>query len=92
MSTTFCRWSVICRVRSLLLFSSQKLWQFPPEQIELGEHCFLSQVDQKTNKMEKQIGQLNYKILHRLQYTVDLSPRFFCIDATLLCEFESDKI
>ena len=22
----------------------------------------------------------------------DLSPRFFCIDATLLCEFESDKI
>ena len=21
-----------------------------------------------------------------------LSPRFFCIDATLLCEFESDKI
>ena len=22
---------------------------------------------------------------------VDLSPRFFCIDATLLCEFESDK-
>ena len=22
----------------------------------------------------------------------DLSPRFFCIDATFLCEFESDKI
>ena len=22
----------------------------------------------------------------------DLSPQFFCIDATLLCEFESDKI
>ena len=22
----------------------------------------------------------------------DLSPRFFCIDARLLCEFESDKI
>ena len=22
----------------------------------------------------------------------DLSPRFFCINATLLCEFESDKI
>ena len=22
----------------------------------------------------------------------DLSPRFFCTDATLLCEFESDKI
>ena len=22
----------------------------------------------------------------------DLSPRFFCIEATLLCEFESDKI
>ena len=22
----------------------------------------------------------------------DLSPRFFCIDATLLCEFEIDKI
>ena len=22
----------------------------------------------------------------------DLSPGFFCIDATLLCEFESDKI
>ena len=22
----------------------------------------------------------------------DLSPRFFCIDATSLCEFESDKI
>ena len=22
----------------------------------------------------------------------DLSPRFFCIDATLLCEFESDNI
>ena len=22
----------------------------------------------------------------------DLSSRFFCIDATLLCEFESDKI
>ena len=22
----------------------------------------------------------------------DLSPRFFCIDATLLCEFESDKV
>ena len=22
----------------------------------------------------------------------NLSPRFFCIDATLLCEFESDKI
>ena len=22
----------------------------------------------------------------------DLPPRFFCIDATLLCEFESDKI
>ena len=22
----------------------------------------------------------------------DLSPRFFCADATLLCEFESDKI
>ena len=22
----------------------------------------------------------------------DLSARFFCIDATLLCEFESDKI
>ena len=22
----------------------------------------------------------------------DLSPRFFCIDAMLLCEFESDKI
>ena len=22
----------------------------------------------------------------------DLSPRLFCIDATLLCEFESDKI
>ena len=22
----------------------------------------------------------------------DLSPRFFCIDATLLCKFESDKI
>ena len=22
----------------------------------------------------------------------DLSPRFFCIDATLLCEFQSDKI
>ena len=22
----------------------------------------------------------------------DLSPRFFCVDATLLCEFESDKI
>ena len=22
----------------------------------------------------------------------DLSPRFFCIDATLLCEFESNKI
>ena len=22
----------------------------------------------------------------------DLSPRFFCNDATLLCEFESDKI
>ena len=22
----------------------------------------------------------------------DLSPLFFCIDATLLCEFESDKI
>ena len=22
----------------------------------------------------------------------DLSPRFFCIDATLLCEFESDEI
>ena len=22
----------------------------------------------------------------------DLSPRFFCHDATLLCEFESDKI
>ena len=22
----------------------------------------------------------------------DLSPRFFCIDAKLLCEFESDKI
>ena len=24
--------------------------------------------------------------------TVRLSPRFFCTDATLLCEFESDKI
>ena len=22
----------------------------------------------------------------------DLSPRFFCIDDTLLCKFESDKI
>ena len=22
----------------------------------------------------------------------DLSPRFFCIDATSLCEFESDKM
>ena len=22
----------------------------------------------------------------------DLSPRFFCVDATLLCQFESDKI
>ena len=22
----------------------------------------------------------------------DLSPRFFCIDATLLCEFESNKM
>ena len=22
----------------------------------------------------------------------DLSPRFYCIDATLLCVFESDKI
>ena len=22
----------------------------------------------------------------------DLSPRFFCIDATLLCQFESNKI
>ena len=22
----------------------------------------------------------------------DLSPQFFCIDATSLCEFESDKI
>ena len=25
-------------------------------------------------------------------YKVRLSPRFFCIDAKLLCEFESDKI
>ena len=34
-------------------------------------------------------------ILTRPETTItwcDLSPQFFCIDATLLCEFESDEI
>ena len=36
-----------------------------------------------------------FPVLKNFKATVtrcDLSPRFFCIDATLLCEFESDKI
>ena len=40
-----------------------------------------------TNKMERQIDQ------HKAMATqCDLSSEFFCIDAKLLCEFESDKI
>ena len=38
---------------------------------------------------------LHYRLARALGHTItrcDLSPRFFCIDATLLCEFESDKI
>ena len=34
-------------------------------------------------------------VVHQSKATItrcDLSPRFFCIDATLLCKFESDKI
>ena len=33
-----------------------------------------------------------YKNLKATITRCDLSPRFFCIDATSLCEFESDKI
>ena len=36
---------------------------------------------------------LAYSLIAKATITrLDLSLRFFCIDATLLCEFESDKI
>ena len=38
--------------------------------------------------LHQEIGSLSKVKITRC----DLSPRFFCIDATLLCEFESDKL
>ena len=32
------------------------------------------------------------KVIHSFSFDTDLWSRFFRIDATLLCEFESDKI
>ena len=40
-----------------------------------------------------QLHHLTVKSVYKATITLyDLSPRFFCTDATLLCEFESDKI
>ena len=50
-----------------------------------NEHELVAEVDFQTL----------IKLVKFLKATItqcDLSPRFFCIDATLLCEFESDKI
>ena len=46
-------------------------------------------------KSMKKIIVTDEKIFRVYKATItqcDLSPRFFCIDATSLCEFESDKI
>ena len=42
----------------------------------------------KRPKLQPEIATLGKATITRC----DLSPRFFCNDATLLCEFESDKI
>ena len=43
--------------------------------------------------MERTTGTLKKKKQMKATITWwDLSPGFFCIDATLLCEFESNKI
>ena len=53
-------------------------------EIEKNQH-FLHLYDTTVKK--------NCKIASKATITrCDLSPRLFCIDATLLCEFESDKI
>ena len=38
------------------------------------------------------VSSLSLKLPKATITRCDLSPRFFCISATLLCEFESDKI
>ena len=45
--------------------------------------------------IRKDVCGLNSKIASTAKDTItlcDLSVRFFCIDATLLCEFESDNM
>ena len=46
----------------------------------------------RKNLVKLKETQLFYSVIKATITRCDLSPRFFCIDATLLWEFESDKI
>ena len=61
--------------------------------LETGKHFSLGLFSHISSKSLVLISRKTRRCWLKATITrCDLSPRFFCTDATLLCEFESDKI
>ena len=56
-------------------------------EIETKENNFIAEY-----MLNKRLGHVFVNSSKATITQCDLSPLFFCIDSTLLCEFESDKI
>ena len=84
-------------IRSLIVLPSELLRMFNLEMMVIVELMFIVEF---TLDMVSFLHYLKVDIMSIIASSecnatitwCDLSPRFFCIDATLLCEFESDKI